>query len=333
MVKSLRKRPRPDELVSEQRKMTNSRGRIAYLVLLCALGVAVLNFLFGDYLLLRADGLVLRDKHSVEASFLARIERVDIKEGQHVASGDPLFQVQSFQILERLADLSAARARLTAKAAEFRVRAETVKKLLPLATRREAETARVLERFDALSARQLITSVRRDEALASRLEAHQVLVRMNTENATLAEELKALDSARKDSNAALDDLNALYANGRIASPVDGDLGAKIPSPGEVYRPGETILSIYKGSSYVLAYLPRRYLFPIRPGMKVRVTSGRDSAIGTVGKILPVTDALPQEFQNTFKPRDRSQLARVQFEKAPPFPLHQKVQLTTTFFWE
>lgn len=333
MVKSLRKRPRPDELVSEQRKMTNSRGRIAYLVLLCALGVAVLNFMFGDYLLLRADGLVVRDKHSVEASFLARIEQVDIKEGQTVSSGDPLFRVQSFQILERLADLSAARARLTAKAAEFRVRAETVKKLLPLVTRREEETARVLARFDSLSERQLVTSLRHDEAMASRLEAHQVLVRMSTENATLAEELKALDSARKDANAALADLHALYANGRIASPVDGDLGAKIPSPGEVYRPGETILSIYKGSSYVLAYLPRRYLFPIRPGMKVRVTSGRDSAIGSVGKILPVTDALPQEFQNTFKPRDRSQLARVQFEKAPPFPLHQKVELTTTFFWE
>lgn len=332
MVKSLRKRPRPDDLVSDQRRMTNSKGRIAYLVLLLGLSVAVLNFLFGDYFLLRADGLVVRDRHSVEASFLARVEKVDIKEGQAVGAGDPLFQVQSFQILERLADLSAARARLTAKAAEFRVRAETVKKLLPLATRREEETARVLDRFDSLSQQQLVTSVRYDEALRARLEAHQALVRMSTENATLADELKALDKARDDANRALDDLNALYGSGRINSPVAGDLGAKIPSPGEVYRPGESILSIYTGASYVLAYLPPRYLFPIRPGMKVRVTSGRESAIGVVGKILPVTDALPKEFQNTFKPRDRSQLARVQFETPPPFPLHQKVELTNTFFW-
>ena len=127
-------------------------------------------------------------------------------------------------------------------------------------------------------------------------------------------------------------MRAHYADGHVASPFDGAVGAKIPSVGDVYRPGETILSIYSGEPHVLAYLPSRYLFSIEPGMRVKVTSGRQSAVGTVAKILPVTDALPREFQNTFKPRDRSQLARITFAEAPPFPLHEKVEVTTAYPW-
>ena len=78
---------------------------------------------------------------------------------------------------------------------------------------------------------------------------------------------------------------------------------------------------------MLAYLPRRYLFPIRAGMKVKVKSGRYTATGVIQQILPITDALPKEFQNTFKPQDRSQLARIRLLEPEKFPLHEKVQLT------
>ncbi len=56
-------------------------------------------------------------------------------------------------------------------------------------------------------------------------------------------------------------------------------------------------------------------------------SGRLSASGVISEILPVTAVLPKEFQNSFKPRDRNQLARITFGQKPPFPLHAKVSLT------
>ena len=80
----------------------------------------------------------------------------------------------------------------------------------------------------------------------------------------------------------------------------------------------------------MAYLPSRYLFSIRKGMKVRVAEGRNESTGVIEDILAVTEGLPKEFQHTFKPLDRSQLARIRIKSPSPFPLHQKVQITLEY---
>ncbi len=227
MIKSLRKRPRPDQFINQQRRATNRTGRLVYLGMLAMLAVAIANYVFGDFILLRADGLAVRDKVTIATTYIAGIQSIHAEEGDSIAKGAPLMVLKSAQILERLADLSAHRARLAAEAADFNFRAETVAKLLPLAERRE------------------------------------------------------------------------HATGEI---------------------------------YVLAYLPRNYLFSIEPGMEVAVTGGRSSAQGVISEILPVADALPLEFQNTFQQRDRSQLARIRFTSEPPFPLNEKLHIGLNQPW-
>jgi hypothetical protein len=100
--------------------------------------------------------------------------------------------------------------------------------------------------------------------------------------------------------------------------------------GDVYRPGDPILSVFWGKPYVMAYLPSRYLLSIRKGMQVRVADGRNESVGIIEDILAVTEGLPKEFQNTFKPLDRSQLARIRFLGPVQFPLHQKVEITLVY---
>lgn len=330
MIRKLRNRPRADDLVNQQRKATNFSGRMIYLGLLGVFALALLNFLFGDFFLLRADGQVVRDRTTIAATYIARIEAVGVTQGQSVAPGDTVLRVQSAEMLERLAELSAGRARLAAKAAELRIREETVSRLLPIAEKRAAETEKVLAQFEELSGSKLVTSARYDDALRARYEAQEALVRLQAEKKSLSQELDALDEARSDAEKALTDLRAHYAEGTVRAPVKGAIGTAVPVAGDVYRPGEPMLSIYSGDAYVLAYLPRRYLFPIEAGMEVTVASGRQSATGVIEQILPVTDALPQEFQNTFKPRDRSQLARIRLSNPAAFPLHEKVELSSRF---
>lgn len=330
MIKKLKRRPRPDDLVTQQRKTTGQAGRMIYLGLLGVFALAMLNFLFGDFVFLRADGQVVRDRTTIAATYIARIEAIGVKQGQEVKLGDTVLNVQSAEMLERLADLSASRARLAAKAAEFRIRAETVTRLLPIAEKRATETARVLAQFEKLSDSNLVTSARYDEALQARYESQEKLVKLRAEKLTLTEETATLEVARADATNALDDLRAHYADGMVRSPVEGSIGSIVPSAGDVYRPGEAMLSIYSGDAYVLAYLPRRYLFSIETGTRVTVASGRHSATGIITQILPVTDALPKEFQNTFKPRDRSQLARIKLLEPGQFPLHEKVELSSIY---
>jgi multidrug resistance efflux pump len=283
--------------------------------------------MLGDFFLLRADGLVLRDQHVVATTYLARVESVDVKEGQTLKKGDTLLKLQSTELLERLADLSTKRAELVAKATDFKVRSESVVELLPLAERRESEAVRSIQQFDALVAEKLVTSARYQEALRSNYEASRDRVNLVTQGQVLKEELSALDNALADANDAIAKLQDLYSDGILRAPVSGSIGAVVPSVGNVYRPGDPMLSIYSGDPYVLVYLPRRYLFPIYVGMQLRLTDGRDVADGAITEILPVTDTLPKEFQNTFQPSDRNQLAKIKLALPWAFPLNQKVSVS------
>jgi hypothetical protein len=65
-------------------------------------------------------------------------------------------------------------------------------------------------------------------------------------------------------------------------------------------------------------------------MKVRVSSGRQNAKGVIAEILPISDALPIEFQNTFQPQDRNQLAKIRLDGASPFPIGEKVRLSRVY---
>ena len=123
-------------------------------------------------------------------------------------------------------------------------------------------------------------------------------------------------------------MKTLYADGLVRAPVSGTIGPSVPSVGDVYRPGDPLLTVYFGEPYILLYLPRRYLFPAYAGMKLEVTDGQNTASGVISETLPVTDALPKEFQNTYKPSDRNQLAKIKLEPSTTvFPLLQKVRVT------
>lgn len=327
-MRPLKTRQRPDNIPNEKRIMRSRTGRTIYLVLLFVFGLFVANYLVGDYILLRADGLVLRDQNVIATPFVARVERVDVREGQSVEAGSVLLNLQSTEILERLADLSTKRAELVAKATDFKVRAESVAQLLPLAERRADEAVNTIKQFDDLAAAKLVTSARYQEALKVSYEANRDRVSLRTQRQVLEEELESLDGALEDAADAISKVEALYADGTVRSPVSGSIGATVPSVGNVYRPGEPILSIYSGKPYVLVYLPRRYLFPISVGMEVHITDGREETTGVITEILPVTDMLPREFQNTFKPSDRSQLAKISLSSGGSFPLNQKVGVSS-----
>jgi multidrug resistance efflux pump len=326
-MQPLRKRLRPDNIPNEKRVERGRAGRTIYLLFLGLFCIAVANYLLGDLLLLDADGLVLRDQHVVATTYVARVESVEVREGQAVKEGAVLLKLQSTEILERLASLSTKQADIIAKITDFKVRSESVSELLPLAERREAEAAQAIRQFDTLLEGKYITSVRYEEALRANYEASRERVTLLTQGNVLKEELTSLDRARDDADDALTKLQAIYADGLVHSPVSGSIGTTIPSVGTVYRPGDPILSIYSGEPYVLVYLPRRYLFTIQTGMEVRITDGREVADGVVTEILPLTDTLPKEFQNTFKPSDRNQLAKIKIAGPSPFPLNQKVSVS------
>ena len=329
-MRALKKRVRPDNMSNDVRVTRGSSGRVVYLVLLAVFSLGVANYLFGDVIIFRADGLVLRDENVVATTFVARVVKVDVAQGETVHQGAPLLQLLSFEILERLANLSIKRAELVAKATEFKIRTETVAQLLPLAERRESEAARVIKLFDSMAKDGFVRTAPYADALSANYNARRDRITLSAEGSVLSENMTALEVALADADVALRDLKLHYADGQVVSAAKGSVGALVPYVGNVYRAGEPLMAIYSGEAYVLVYLPRRYLFSVYPGMVLQVTDGQLTAEGTVAEILPVTAILPKEFQNTFQPTDRNQLAKIRLARSP-FPLHQKVTVGLSYF--
>ena len=330
-MRRLKTRERPDTLTNQTRKGGGNTGRRVYLILLILFALALGNYLFGDLFILRGDGLVLRDKTIIAAPYTVRIDEVNIDEGQDVKKGDVLMTVKSPEVLERLADLTFRQAELTRLVSDTSYRFERAQKLLPLAEKREEETGKYISRLEKNARQGFTTSQQYESALLSNYDATQDRIELSTETIRLESEVEDLKTALTSAKTAIDDLIALYADGIVTAAMSGSVGTDIPDVGSVYVASEPIMAVNTGESYVLTYLPQRYLFPIETGMEVMIRGGRYNSKGVVMEILPFSDALPQEFQNTFKPRDRSQLAKIRMENPDAFPLFEKVRITRPLF--
>ncbi len=134
-MKHLRKRPRLDSLVTQQRSGGAPWGRRIYLTLLTLLALAITDYFVGDALILSADGVLLADRHAVDAVFPARVAKVMVREGDRIENGQLLMKLESVDIQREIAELSSRDAELSVRAAQMKVDQSRVAALLPVTER------------------------------------------------------------------------------------------------------------------------------------------------------------------------------------------------------
>jgi multidrug resistance efflux pump len=324
----IRKRPRFDNLVNQPRSTTASWGRRIYITLLLLLGVGVLNYLIGDAFLLRADGILLSDRYVVAATYPGRISAVNVKEGDPVKAGASLFQLDSAEMLRNIADLSLRTGELSTRITQLRMRAATIASLMPLAERQAQETSQTVARVDKMSARGLISSKAMNQNLSAEYDSVARLADLRVQAGALSKEITLTEGSYRKASSAFAQLEVFYDRGEFRAPASGVIGPRVPVVGQVAKFGDELLQIYGEKTYVLAYLPDMYLFSMSPGDRVEVTGGpgSPSVTGTVEAILGVADSLPPEFQNMFRPRDRSRLMRISLPRNSGFAISQKVRV-------
>jgi len=332
-MKRIRKRPRLDKLLNQSRSSKVAWGRRLYLLLLCGLGLELANYFLGDAIFLRADGILLTDRQIIAATYQAKVVDVRVKEGQSVPQGAVLVQLQSAEMLKDIADLSVRIADLAARESQLRARAASVANLLPLAERNARESTAAVTRIDTLSDRGLVSTQNMTLALASGYDMAAKLADLRGQSQVLADELSLVEQSHRRASQALAQLEAFYDGGAVRTVSAGTVGSRVPVVGQVAKFGDELLQVYGDRAYVLAYLPEIYLFAVSPGDKVEVNGGAGSrsSVGTVDAILGVADALPPEFQNTFRPRDRSRLVRISLPKDHGFAISQKVRVGGCIF--
>ncbi|WP_298435217.1 hypothetical protein [uncultured Jannaschia sp.] len=300
--------------------------RTIYLILLAVFFAALGNYLLGERLFLRADGIVLKNRSVIAATALVRVTEVAVAPGQTVAAGDVLLRAESLDVLGRLAELSMQDAALAERQATLRSERGVVESRLPEAIDR-LDTYR--DRLaQILAYRRGVPTLRR-EAVETEVYASQAEVTtLRASLDGLSQEIEAVESARRHAEGAISKLRTHYAEGRHLAGVDGIVGGEVPAPGEVYLPGEPILVLLWGDPYVLAYLPKTYLFAIENGDRVRISSGQLTHLGRIEAILPVSQSIPDEFRTAFRLDESKQLARVRLDPAAPFPVQSTVRISS-----
>jgi multidrug resistance efflux pump len=330
-MKRLRTIPRVDNLGKQQRASSAKWGRIVYLSLISGFCGALLYYLFGNLVVLSADGIVLTDVRAVDASYTGKVVEVYVQEGDAVTSGTPLLKMESFDMVKQIADLALKDGELAVRESQLRGQLEVVEAISPLAARNAEESTRTIANFDKVSGRGLISVLTRDSALQGSLTAAQRVAELSTQKASAEDELRLVAQSRRTSNDAMEKLKRIYDDGNVRASGQGLVGVKVPVPGQVVQPGDQLMQINGSNSYILAYLPDQYLFQIRKDMVVNLRAGGETAVGRIDSVLAVADALPDEFQNLFRPRDRSRLFRVRLTSGNPFAVSQKVTVSGCAF--
>ncbi len=294
-------------------------------------GTAVGYALSGDKFVLTADGLVTQEKVVVASPYEARVRQVLVKPGDRVEAGDKIAVVESATLSRTLAELSAEKARIQARVAQLQARQEVVKRLLPLAEQNTIVASNHLDDVMRAKARGLAVEKSLQEMSTLHVTSSERTLSLTAEQVSLDMELKGAREALKEIEGSYANMQSIYAQGVLRAPVAGTIGAVVGSAGEVLAPGTSkVAQIHTGDAYVLAYLPDSYLFDVEEGQPVAVKARGQTITAHIQKVLPVTEALPSEFQNPNRARTRGQMVRIQLEDKANFAVDQKIEVTSCY---
>ena len=281
--------------------------------------------------LLRADGLVLRERVAVAPAFEGRVTQVFVRPGDHVEKGQRIAVVKSVAISRTLADLAAEKARIMSKIAELDARRQIIADTLALAKSSAVETASYLNDLNKARAAGLAINRSVQEMTSASLSATEHVASLQAEQRSLAAELDADRIALAQAASAYDELSDTYADGVLYASAGGDVGASVAPVGQALSTGSGgIANIFTGESFVLAYAPDTYLFEVAEGQTVGVRARNEVLNGRIDRILPFAEPLPSDLQAPNRMLERGRLVRIALTDLNQFPVDQHVQVTTCF---
>jgi multidrug resistance efflux pump len=225
-------------------------------LLVCAVSATVFYMNGGvSGIVLRADGLVLRERVAVAPAFEGRITQVFVRPGDHVEEGQRIAVVKSVSINRTLADLAVEKARLMSKIAELEARRQIIIDTLALAKSSADETASYLNDLNKARAAGLAINKSVQQMTSASLSASEHVASLLAEQRSLSAELDADRTALTQAASAYDELSATYADGVLYASASGDIGASVAPLGQALSTGSGgVADIFTGESFVLAYL-------------------------------------------------------------------------------
>lgn len=333
-MRRLKKRTRIDTMRTEVRARKGQVGKYIYLTLLGCVILAALNLMFGEMVFLQSPGLVMKDAVVVATEYSGRIIDLPFKEGDSIKRGDLVARIQSQEVAQQIADLRYKSFDAQKKLSDMQARATMLAATQGPAQSRSSQMQQTLRNFRDLKESGLLSSMQMTGAVNNAYQGLSDVKAIEAESSAIRSSIPVLQKSMDETVGSLDELERIYNDGRLTSGVDGVIANMHVAPGTVVSPGQNMMEIYHGPSFVLAQIPTGTLYHLDIGDSITVKSGILTRKGVISKIYAVASELPAEFQKTFQPKDRRQLIRIDLEdngKQEAIPLFSKVSISRPWF--
>ncbi|OSQ34168.1 hypothetical protein THS27_25725 [Thalassospira sp. MCCC 1A01428] len=318
-------------LINEPRaqnpKGRRNLGRWIYISLLLIVGLWVFDVFFGEFFFLRGDGLIAARPYEISSEYIGTVQNITVQEGQRVAKGDVVANVHSKQFEQEIAEIRYDVERQQAERERLTSQLQAKRELVDLATLQVAAATKFRKRLETGLEKGISTGASLNTAYEREYDARAASGNLHADILTLQAELKANYQQLNRRQLLLKKFIKNYDDGRLRAPASGIVTDVDGVASGVVRPGDPVMSIAAGRPYVLAYFENGSLYDVIPGEHVSLHYGTRTLSGTVKTLLPLSEKLPPEFQRSFQPTDRAQIAEIDIDpKATLPPLFAKIDI-------
>ena len=259
------------------------------------------------------SGFIEADEIRVASRVGGRVAKTLVREGKRVMRGDPLIELEPYDLLHRQAEAKAKRDELAATLAKLKA-GPRKQEIAAAQARLDAAAASTqlaqitYERVKSSSESRATSATELDEAVAAlkNATAQENARRQELDElkeGTRPEEIAEAEAALAAADASLAQMNEQVKELTIVAPVDGVVEALDIQPGDMVAANAPVLSLLDTSNiWVRAYIPENRM-NVRPDDKVTITvdsfpgrtfTGHISFIARQAEFTPNNVQTPEE---------------------------------------
>lgn len=224
------------------------------------------------------------------------ITRLYVDEGDSVAAGDPLFEIESASMISRRQEAEAQYQQLLAETEVNRISFEEAKKNLEIATLAEQlsktnyERAKVQYEGEAIPLESYQTL--EENWKSSKVEVEIARNRVRSAKAAIEASVKSGEAALANVSTMNTDLTYYH----VTAPAAGSIAKRWSLPGDMINAGQTVFTMNQGSDiWVSVFLEETKFSNIRMGQDVKFKLDAYSKLTFFGKIYYIGDNAASEF--------------------------------------
>ena len=300
--------PNVPDPVESRRRAGGRLVRLAYATIVFGVLAFIVVYFGRPLLYLGGPGVVTSARVTVSFPYVVHVSNMNVTSGSTVKAGDQIGLIWSPEHDNIVANYMRALADVASRSADLRIKARVAKETLEGSRTYQRMTEEAAKAVDTMSS---ASTTFRLEMFRERALAQKTVVSQEAELHEATAQLAGLDEFSNQVSAHLDDVERVFAGGKVFAPVAGIIATLPARVGQSLMAGTPIAEIHDATDvYVDWYIPNARFADPQVGKQVMVLFGNWRHSGTISQILPVSEVYAGAQGSVLRERVATQVARI-----------------------